>query len=223
MPEWLRNAVVPPVMAPLEVQLIRFGLAFLFGLAVAGVYFATHRRDATYQPTFIATLVLLTILITLVTQVIGESVARAFSLVGALSIVRFRTVVQDTRDTAFVIFAVVLGMAIGDGHLQIAIVGLVAGSLAAFVLRPWRMRGPNPRADWSLLVRVGLGQDPALLEPILSRYLENQQPTGAATSRQGSALDLSFRVRLTRGTSPTALVAELNQVEGVQHVELHQM
>ncbi|MDZ4830382.1 MAG: hypothetical protein SGJ09_09330 [Phycisphaerae bacterium] len=47
------------------------------------------------------------------TMVIGSSVARAFSLVGALSLVRFRTVVDDTRDTAFVIFALIVGMAAG--------------------------------------------------------------------------------------------------------------
>ena len=51
---------------------------------------------------FTVTLVLLTILIAMVTQVIGDNVARAFSLVGALSIVRFRTVVRDTQDTAYV-------------------------------------------------------------------------------------------------------------------------
>ena len=50
---------------------------------------------------------LLSILIAMVTQVIGDNIARAFSLVGALSIVRFRTVVRDTQDTAYVIFAVV--------------------------------------------------------------------------------------------------------------------
>ena len=59
---------------------------------------------------------LLSILIAMVTQVIGDNVARAFSLVGALSIVRFRTVVRDTVDTAFVIFAVAVGMAVGAGH-----------------------------------------------------------------------------------------------------------
>ena len=63
---------------------------------------------------FTVTLVLLTILIAMVTQVIGDNVARAFSLVGALSIVRFRTVVRDTQDTAYVIFAVAVGMAVGS-------------------------------------------------------------------------------------------------------------
>ena len=63
---------------------------------------------------------LLSILIAMVTQVIGDNIARAFSLVGALSIVRFRTVVRDTQDTAFVIFAVAVGMAMGANNPWVA-------------------------------------------------------------------------------------------------------
>ena len=86
----------------------------LLGAVVAFVYRRT-RVPAHTTPSFTVTLVLLTILIAMVTQVIGDNVARAFSLVGALSIVRFRTVVRDTQDTAYVIFAVAVGMAVGAG------------------------------------------------------------------------------------------------------------
>ena len=79
---------------------------------------------------------LLAVLIAMVTQVIGDSVARAFSLVGALSIVRFRTVVRDTQDTAFVIFAVVVGMAVGARDPWVALIGLAIVGAAAFVMAP---------------------------------------------------------------------------------------
>src|SRR6185295_3365833 len=108
-----------------------------------------------------STLVLLSILIATVTQVVGESPARAFSLVGALSIIRFRTIVQDTEDTAFVIFAVVMGMAAGADAPWMAVIGLGVVSTAAFVMRP-RLRGvPDPAApiEYLLTVRVGLGHD----------------------------------------------------------------
>src|SRR5439155_25798303 len=106
------------------------------------------------------TLVLLTVLISLVTVVIGGSVARAFGLVGALSIVRFRTVVEDTRDTAFVIFAVAVGMGVGAGFLVEMLVALPvrAGAALAF-----RTRNPLPSADEGarlLTIRVGGGHDP---------------------------------------------------------------
>jgi len=68
-----------------------------------------------------------------VTQVIGDNVARAFSLVGALSIVRFRTVVRDTQDTAYVIFAVVVGMAVGANDLWVSLIGIgVVGRRGVF-------------------------------------------------------------------------------------------
>ncbi len=233
MPEWLRESFSQGPDLPPEVLLVRLAMAFALGGAVACVYFFTHRRDETYQPTFVATLVLLTILIALVTQVIGESVARAFSLVGALSIVRFRTVVQDTRDTAFVIFAVVLGMAIGVGHWQVAILGLGVAGLAAFVVRP-QTAATDAQAlaqalDWRLTVRVGLGDlgglgaVPAGLEPVLHKNLDAHQPTGTCTSRQGAALDLTYRARLSPTTTPANLVLQLNQLEGVQHVELQKL
>ena len=84
---------------------VRLLLALALGLAIAAIYRRARPMNEEAE-SFTVTLVLLTILIAMVTQVIGDNVARAFSLVGALSIVRFRTVVRDTQDTAFVIFSV---------------------------------------------------------------------------------------------------------------------
>ncbi len=225
MPDWLRDDFSQGLNLSLELLVFRLAVAFAVGGAVAGIYYATHRRDETYQPTFIATLVLLTILIAVVTQVIGNSVARAFSLVGALSIVRFRTVVQDTRDTAFVIFAVVLGMAVGAGHLQVALAGLGVAGIAAFVVRPRSRRaginGLSP--EWNLTVRVGLGPIPTGLAGLCEKHLEACHPMAVGTSRQGAALDLVYLIRLAPTTTPTSLVAELNQLEGVQQVELQRL
>src|SRR4029453_19217010 len=118
---------------PLEI-LTRLVIAMAFGGLVALVYRRTRPPDDVVA-SFSVTLVLLTILIALVTQVIGDSVARAFSLVGALSIVRFRTVVRDTQDTAYVIFAVVVGMAVGASNPWVAVIGIVVVSIAALALR----------------------------------------------------------------------------------------
>src|SRR5947208_9025981 len=106
-------------------------IARVLGGAVAAIYRFTQHRDAPAAPSFIATLVLLCILLAMVPQVIGNSAARAFSLVGILAIVRFRTTVEDTRDTAFVIVAVIVGMAVGVGNIQVALVGLAVVGTAA--------------------------------------------------------------------------------------------
>ena len=109
MPD-LQSVLTPAIGSSLAV-LGRLVTAALLGGVVALIY--TRTRPVREESSFTVTLVLLSILIAMVTQVIGDNVARAFSLVGALSIVRFRTVVRDTQDTAFVIFAVGVGMAVG--------------------------------------------------------------------------------------------------------------
>jgi hypothetical protein len=234
MPDWLRDAVANGQALELHVLIYRIGLAFVLGAAVAGIYWATHQRDETFSPSFISTLVLLAILIAMVTQVIEDKVARAFALVGALSVVRFRTVVEDTRDTAFVIFSVVVGMAAGADHLAVALVGLAIAGVAAFVTRPRRAAaglsangkttGEANAAPWTLTVRIGLGHTPdSLLEKPFHEHLCEARLVGSATGRQGAAFDLTYRVRFRPATSPTIFVDQLNRLEGVQNVELRRL
>ena len=122
---------------------VRLVLALLLGLAIAWVYRRARPMNDEAE-SFGVTLVLLTILIAMVTQVIGDNVARAFSLVGALSIVRFRTVVRDTQDTAYVIFAVAIGMAMGANHPSVALCGLVVVGVTALLLRRRTATLPAP-------------------------------------------------------------------------------
>ena len=82
-------------------------------------------------------------LIAIVMVVIGDSVARAFSLVGALSIIRFRTVVQDARDIAFVFFSLAVGMAIGAGNPPVAVIATFLISVVILGLHRWHTTTSN--------------------------------------------------------------------------------
>src|SRR5215207_5755260 len=134
MPEWLQDTVGSSNPQELATVARRIGLSVAAGFVVLGVYGVAHGRRRYDNPTLPTTLVLLTVVIAMVTLVIGDSIARAFGLVGALSIVRFRTVVDDTRDTAFVIFAVAVGMALGAGYGLLAFVGVPAILTAAVIM-----------------------------------------------------------------------------------------
>ena len=199
----------------------RIALSVLAGFVVAGVYLIGIGRKRDETATLPTTLVLLTIVIAIVTQVIGESLARAFGLVGALSIVRFRTVVEDTRDTAFVIFAVVVGMAVGAGYPTLAALGVPAVLAAALLMRVLMGNGKAAGEPATLVVRVGLGNDPeVLVAGALANHLSDARLISTATAKQGACLEATYQVRLKPGAKPFALVAELNKVEGVQGVEL---
>lgn len=223
MPPWLQQSFqTGEGVTPLAL-LWRFSLAFILGCAVAWIYRGTHRREP-IAPNFPRTLVLLSILIAMVTSVIGDNVARAFSLVGALSIVRFRTVVQDTQDTAFVIFAVIIGMAAGADHLWVALIGLGIVGVAIVLLRPRRKLTVWSDEECQLCVRVGAGHKPEdLLNPVFEKHVRQFEVVSVGTAKQGISFDLTYRVRLDDKGEPMRLVEELNQTTGVQSVELRRI
>lgn len=222
MPDWLIDSLrVAEGLSPWRLA-GRLLLALLFGVLVALIYRVSHGRNKPDASAMGATLVLLSVLIAMVSMVIGDSVARAFGLVGVLSIVRFRTVVDDTRDTAFVIFAVIVGMAAGVGQMWVAVVGIPVVGFAAVGFQLMARSGANGGSpEATLTVRLGLGRSPEeLLTGPLTKHTERCRLTASSTARQGSAFDVTYVVRLKTEAAMTQLVSELNQIEGVQSVEL---
>ena len=83
---------------------LNMALACILGLVISVIYKTTH-KGLSYSQSFMLTVIFVTIIVSMVMMVIGNSLARAFALVGALSIIRFRTVIKDTKDTAYVFIA----------------------------------------------------------------------------------------------------------------------
>jgi hypothetical protein len=209
--------------AGLFVLFVRLVLALGLGHAVAAIYRRSRPMNGEAE-SFVGTLVLLTILIAMVTQVIGDNVARAFSLVGALSIVRFRTVVRDTQDTAYVIFAVAVGMAVGANHPAVAVCGLVIVGVAAITMKlrdETIMLAPGGDNTLELTVRLALGQDPeTLLAGPLEPWIAARRLVSLGTARQGLSIEAVYSVAIRDERSAGQLVTALNRLEGVQSVML---
>lgn len=219
MSEWLTSAGEMPDLA-WQALLGRLCLAGLFGLLVAVIYGLVQRRGVRELVPWVTTLVLLTMLVAMTTIVIGNSTARAFGLVGVLSIVRFRTVVEDTRDTSFVIFAVVVGMALGAGNVLICLLGVPLVGAAACGLSMIGLAYPIG-LEKRLEVRVGAGRDPeVLLTNVFRDHLLNWKLLAIVSARQGASLDVAYRVRLRDRREMLALVKAVHGLEGVQNVEL---
>lgn len=207
----------PPISA--RDAAVRLVAAVVLGWAVAWIYRRT-RPAGRATGSLPGTLVLLSVLIAIVTQVVGTNAARAFSLVGALSIVRFRTVVQDTQDTAFVIFAVVMGMAVGAEDVWISLIGLVVVGGAAFLMRT-KDEVSTPESEYALSLRVGLGHEvDTLLKDPFAAHVGRHRLVSMETARQGTAVEVSYVLSFRQGGSPEGLVKALNRIEGVQNVQL---
>lgn len=229
MPDWLNQAFEEDIHHGAGTIGARLLAALAFGWVIAMVYRYTHGRAAAQSASLMATLVMLAILVSMTTMVIGSNMARAFSLAGTLAIVRFRTVVEDTRDSAFVIFAVTVGMALGAGYVLIAVIATPIAAAGAFMFYANERRaslaavGSMP-ADFEVVVRIGAGNDgDGALRAALAPLVLSSRLKSIGTARQGAAVETAMLVRLAREDAAGEVVNVLNRLPGVQNVELRRV
>ena len=196
--------------------LLRLLLAFLLGSMVAIVYRWTHQSIA--NTSFTDTLVMLCMLIAIVMVVIGDSVARAFSLVGALSIIRFRTVVRDPRDIAFVFFALAVGMGIGAGNQLAAITGTFVISLIVMGITYFRGIAVE-KGEFILELTILPEAEDSIYQPIFSQMLSTYRQTSQAISKSGN-MKLEFYVRLKDPVLWAKFAQQLRQQEQISSVSI---
>ena len=125
-------ADISHIYHPSEI-LINLVLSFILGVLISLIYKKTH-KGLSYSQSFMVTNIFVAVIVCMVIMIIGNSLARAFALVGALSIIRFRTVVKDTKDTAYIFWSLATGMAAGTGSYFIAIAGSIIISGIALML-----------------------------------------------------------------------------------------
>ena len=214
----IREIFAPYSLATLGTIVLNLVLAFALGLVIATVYRWT--ADIA-EDSMTDALIILCMLIAVVMVVIGDSVARAFSLVGALSIIRFRTVVQDPRDIAFVFFSLAVGMAIGAGNPPVAVIATFLISIVIIGLNRWHTAASDD-GEFLLTFQVPLeSEDQQNHEPIFSEQLATSQLIGQRTTKSGTA-ELKFHVKLKDPKRWTSFVQELSALENITGVKLEQ-
>ncbi len=197
-------------------------LAFVLGLFVTWVYRTTHRQ-LTISFSFLNTLVLLSMLMALVMMVIGNNIARAFGLAGAMSIIRFRTVVKDTRDTAYVFYSLGAGMACGTGNAKIALIGSLLIGLFIGILH-WTRHGAVMRNEFMVafsMLPTDQPEETKIYLPIFERYCRNYQLVHVKSERMGETIKLTFHISLKDAEESEVLVSELSALEGLYRVALN--
>ena len=102
------------------------------------IIYLTYKNTYTgvmYNPRFNVSLVMITMVTTIVMVVIGSNISVSLGMVGALSIIRFRTAVKDPRDTAFIFWGVVSGLACGTQNYTIVLAGSIVICLVLFIFK----------------------------------------------------------------------------------------
>jgi hypothetical protein len=189
-------------------------VALVLGLLIALVYRRTH-HGISYSQSYVVSLAVVTIIACAAIMVIGTSVARAFGLVGALSIVRYRTVLKDTKDAAYIFLALVVGFACGVQAFAIA-AGVLVFALGLMITIHHFQFGILYHHDFVLTFTFRRTADGAApYQPVLDRLCARATLLHVEPGVEEGSLYLTFDVSLREGVESPALVEALAGTEGV--------
>jgi len=194
-------------------------LAFLIGQSIGWVYMWTHNA-LSYSQTFVASLVVLPVLIALMMILMSDSLMIAFGLLAVFAVVRFRNVLKDTRDTTYILWAIVQGMAVGTMRYSTVLAGSM---VVAVVLLYLRTTSFGSRHRYDAVLNLQLTGDLAggleILKQVLKKHSARMQ---MASERKLSdeGLNLSYRLLLRDPARGDELQMELSNTEGLEHVSL---
>lgn len=194
-------------------------LSFLLSLVIARVYQLTY-KGVSYIQSYVHTLIMMTMIVAIVMLIIGSNIARAFALVGALSIVRFRNAVKDTRDVGYIFFAMAIGMACGTRFYLLAV---IATLIISFIL--WGMFTLNLFAKdiREQILKIRLPGDvryDQLFDSTFARYLNRFSLIAVETVQAGTLTELIYGVELKKQTDAQAFMNELRQLNDNNKVAL---
>ena len=185
-------------------------MGFVVGVIIAFVYRKCY-RGVLYSPSFAMTLVMLTLITTPVVMCIKSDIALSMGMVGALSIVRFRTAVKDPMDTAYMFWALTMGILLGAELYVIALVAVLGISVVLFLMTFVKFTTPNAY----LLVLHYDEEAEYDINQQLRRTVKQRRLRSKTVTRAGA--EMTYEVRLDNKQD---LVASMLNIEGVHDATL---
>ena len=179
-------------------------LALVLGCAIAWVYRRNY-RGVMFSGNFTLTLIMMTLITAPVVLCIKNSVALSMGMVGALSIVRFRTAVKDPLDTAYMFWALTTGILLGAGQFLLTVVAMVLIAIMMTVLVNIQSKGVN---SYLLVIRASAEAERSIAQLVSGIRIQKLK----SKTVNGSSVEMTYEVRVDK---PDALLNRLNSVPGV--------
>ncbi|MDO9084654.1 MAG: DUF4956 domain-containing protein [Anaerolineaceae bacterium] len=194
-------------------------LSFVLSAFIGWVYKKTH-RGTSYTQSYVFTLVINGMVVALVMMIVGSNIARAFSLVGALSIIRFRNAVKETRDVGFIFFTMAIGMAVGTKFYFLAIVAAVVISLMILLMTRFNWFA-REMASQILRVQVpnGVFFDQLFDSPFL-KYTTSSELISVDSIHSGMLTELTYSIGMKKSNQIQEFLTEIKNLNGNNKVTL---
>lgn len=192
--------------------IITLGVALLIGL---GIYYVYKRCyiGVVYDHSFNVSLVVMTILVSIIIVTISSNITLSLGMVGALSIVRYRTAVKSPMDLMFMFWAITSGIAIGANYYYIVIIGYIFVAITFFTLKSAK----GDTTTYMLIINIHSGVE---TEENIRRELNRYKYNLRSKIVKGECTELSFEVRIKRDNMNITDV--ITKIEGVNDVTLVQ-
>lgn len=186
-------------------------IAFLVSLIIYFTYKNTY-SGVMYNPRFNVSLIMITMVTTIVMVVIGSNISVSLGMVGALSIIRFRTAVKDPRDTSFIFWSVVSGLACGTQNYSIVIIGSIFVCLILFLFKK-----SVAIINKYILIVKGNNVNSDMVEKIIKKNLKGYSCKGKYVNKNNVELiyDIKFKKEISN-----KIISELLEVLGVETVNI---
>ncbi|GAC01544.1 MULTISPECIES: DUF4956 domain-containing protein [Gordonia] len=197
--------------------IVSLSLSFVLSAIIGWVYRLTH-KNVSYSQSYVQTLVIVGMVVSLIMLVVGSNIARAFALVGALSVVRFRNAIKETRDVGFIFLVMAIGMTTGTRFYVLAIAATVAICLVMVLMSKFNWFKLDVQRQ---VVKVQVPPEPeytARVEDVLIDKCKEFELVSTESVRSGALSELYYTAQLKKGTKPGELISALSAVNTGQRV-----
>ena len=193
--------------------LLVIGSSIILGLLISLANMYTHKKEG-YTPGFTITLIMLPVIISIIILLVGNNVARAFSLAGAFSIIRFRSAPGDPKDISYIFFTLAVGLACGMGYIGYGVIVTVILCIIMIVLDKIKFAVPKTKnMRLKILVPEDLNYE-GVFDKILDSYSTNWATESVKTKDFGALFEISYKIHLKEGVSQKNLIDELRCKNG---------
>jgi uncharacterized membrane protein YhiD involved in acid resistance len=195
-------------------------LSFVLCSVMAKLYQLTF-QSLSYSRSFVHTLILGGMITCMVMMSMGDSIARGVGVLGALSLIRFRTVVRDPRDMMFLFAALGLGIACGAGMFAVAVTSCLLLS-SVIALLHWAPFATRRRYEAMLrfLIRSDHDESRAAVTSVLAECCSAYTLMAMREAVQGDLLEYSYQVRLIDPSYQVDLIKKLEAIDSIAEVNL---
>lgn len=190
---------------------------FIIALVVAWTYQKTH-RGVSYSKSFPVAMIMMSVLASVSMMILGNNVVRALGVLGIFSLIRFRTILKDPKDMAYLFFALAMGMAVGTNNYVIAAIGTPVISLMLIFLEKYEFWS-TAKNGFVLVLVTDKSYNFKIGEGIISKQTASYKFLQAKTQPEGEQ-EYYFSLLFKEGTDLGEFVQQMRTSQGMKAVEL---